>query len=192
MATALNGNKLGVFVDYDADPDTDANSNAGGAETSPRLLALATNATLSFSNATVEVSTKKTKSSGTLLNGTSETHAAAGASSWSISAEGLLDLSTPTSDNDYSTPGDDSDDVLGTDKAGEATSEHGFANLADMAIARDTVYIEFRNASAASGFGTGYRGKAFIESLEASGGVDDFATYSVTFKGDGDLETFTT
>ena len=24
-------------------------------------------------------------------------------------------------------------------------------------------------------------------SIEASGGVDDFATYSVTFKGDGDL-----
>ena len=95
-------------------------------------------------------------------------------------------------EDDAGTAGDDSDDTLGTDKAGEATSEHGFANLADMALARDTVYIEFRNASAASGFGTGYRGKAFIESLEASGGVDDFATYSVTFKGDGDLETFTT
>lgn len=192
MATALNGNKLGVYVDYDADPNTDANSNAGGAETSPRLLALATNATLSFSNATVEVSTKKTKTNDTLLDGTSLTHSIAGASSWSISAEGLLDLSTPTADSDGGTAGDDSDDTLGTDEAGEATSEHGFVNLADMAIARDVVYVEFRNASANSSFGTGYRGKAFIESLEASGGVDDFATYSVTFKGDGDLETFTT
>lgn len=182
MATALNGNKLGVFVDYDANPATDADGTPAGATTSPRLLALATNATLSFSNATVEVSTKKTASAGTLLAGTSLTHSAAGASSWSISAEGLLDLSTP--DPDGATVGDD--------KAGEATSEHGFVNLADMAIARDTVYIEFRNASANSSFGTGYRGKAFIESIEASGGVDDFATYSVTFKGDGDLETFTT
>jgi hypothetical protein len=187
MPSALNGNKLGVFVDYDADPDTDANSDDAGAETSPRPVALATNASLSFSNATIEVSTKKTKSTGTLLDGTSLTHSAAGASSWSISCEGLLDLSTPTTDTD-GTP-----DILGTDAAGEATSEHGFVNLADMAISRRLVYVEFRNASTSTGgaFGTAYRGKAFIESIEASGGVDDFGTYSVTFKGDGDLLTFT-
>jgi len=192
MATALNGNKLGVFVDYDADTANDANSFAEGSETSPRLLALSTNATLSFSNATIEVSTKKTNPAGTLLDGNSLSHSLAGASSWSISAEGLLDLSTPTSDDNSGTDSDASDDTFGTDEAGEATSEHGFVNLVNMATARRTVYVEFRDASATSSFGTGLRGKAFIESLEASGGVDDFATYSVTFKGDGDLETFTT
>lgn len=192
MASALNGNKLGVYLDFDATPGTDSDGFAEDSDTSPRLLALATSCTLSFSNATVEVSTKKTKSSGTLLDGTSLLHSFAGASSWTLSAEGLLDLSTPTSDDNNNTDGTSADDTFGTDKAGEATSEHGFVNLADIAIARDTVYVEFRNASANSNFGTGYRGKAFIESIEASGGVDDFATYSVTFKGDGDLETFTT
>jgi hypothetical protein len=193
MPTALNGNKLGVYVDNDNNAGADADANAGGATTSPRLLALATNATLSYSNATVEVSTKQTKINAdgsddfTLLNGTSKTHSLAGASSFTISCEGLLDLSTPSADDDNSTAGDTSDDTLGTDAAGEATSEHGFVNLMDMALTRRTVLVEFRDASASSNFGTKYRGKAFIESIEASGGVDDFATYSVTFKGDGDL-----
>ena len=165
MATPLNGNKLGVYVDADND----------GSTTAERLVALSTNATLSFSNATIEVSSKKTNTGGTLLDtGTSLTNTLAGASSWSISAEGLLDLATPTTTNDHTT------DATGT-------GEHGFVNLMNLALDRTKVRIVFKDASQASGTGSELYGVAFIESIEASGGVDDFATYSVTFKGDGDL-----
>lgn len=165
MATPLNGNKLGVYVDVD-------NAASG---TNERLVALSTNASLSFSNATIEVSSKKVNSGGTLLDtGSSTTHAIAGASSWSISCEGLLDLATPGATDDHTS------DATGT-------VEHGFANLINLAIARTKVGVYFKDASAASGTGQEMYGTAFIESIEASGGVDDFATYSVTFKGDGDL-----
>lgn len=167
MPTALNGNKLGVYIDHD--------NNAGTSSTTPRLVALATSASLSFSNATIEVSTKKTNSGGTLLDtGTSLLHAMAGSSSWSISAEGLLDMADPA------TAADQED--------GAGTAEHGFQNLMDIALNRTKVYVYFVDASNTTvAGGPGYAGTAFIESIEASGGVDDFATYSVTFKGDGDL-----
>lgn len=170
MATPLNGNKLGVYVDVD-------NAASGTAE---RLVALATNASLSFSNATIEVSSKKTNDGGTLLDtGTSLTHAIAGASSWSISCEGLLDLATPAATSDHT------DDATGSD-------EHGFVNLINLALARTKVGVYFKDASATTGTGSELYGTAFIESIEASGGVDDFATYSVTFKGDGDLTVAST
>jgi len=162
MPTPLNGNKLGVYIDHD-------NAASGTPE---RLVALSTNASLSFSNATIEVSSKKTNAGGTLLDtGTSLTNSIAGASSWSISCEGLLDLSTPSAAND---------------EDGTGTTEHGFVNLMTMAIARTKVKVVFKDASAVSA-GQELYGTGFIESIEASGGVDDFATYSVTFKGDGDL-----
>ena len=57
-----------------------------------------------------------------------------------------------------------------------------------LALNRTNVKIYFVDASNSSAAGgPGYTGAAFIESIEASGGVDDFATYSVTFTGDGDL-----
>lgn len=166
MATPLTGNKIGVYLDADAD----------GSTTAKRLLALGTSASLSFSNATIETASKKTNSGGTILDtGTSTTHAVAGTSSWSISAEGLLDLTDPASTADHTTDA-------------SATTEHTAQNLMALAIARTKVNVYFVDASAGTaGAGPGYFGLAFIESIEMSGGVDDFATYSVTFKGDGDL-----
>lgn len=165
MATPITGNKIGVYVDVDA--------AASGTE--KRLLALGTSASLSFSNATIETASKKTNAGGTLLDtGTSTTHAVAGTSSWSISSEGLLDLSDPAATEDATS------DATGT-------AEHGFQNLMTLAINRTKVNVYFVDASTGAGTGPGYFGLAFIESIEASGGVDDFATYSVTFKGDGDL-----
>lgn len=168
MPSPLVGNKLGVYIDHD-------NDGTGAADTtSPRLVALATSASLSFSNSTIETATKKTNSGGTSLDtGTSLTHAVAGSSSWSISAEGLLDMSDPGANED---------------EDGTGTTEHGFQNLMEIALNRTKVYVYFVDASTSAATGPGYAGTAFIESIEASGGVDDFATYSVTFKGDGDLE----
>ena len=169
MATPIVGNKIGVYVDVDA-------ANGG---TEPRLVALATSASLSFSNSTIETATKKVTDGGTagqlLDSGLSTTHAVAGTSSFSVSCEGLLDLS------DRQAAEDATDDAT-------AKTEHGFQNLMDLALKRKEVqlfFVDATNATAAGG--PGYKGNAFIESIEASGGVDDFATYSVTFKGTGDL-----
>lgn len=166
MATPIVGNKIGVYVDIDG----------GTATNKPRLVALATSASLSFSNSTIETATKKVDATGQLLDtGNSTTHAVAGTSSWSISAEGLLDLSDPAAADDHTA------DATGV-------VEHGFQNLMQLALDRTNVKIYFADASNSSAAGgPGYTGDAFIESIEASGGVDDFATYSVTFKGDGDL-----
>lgn len=165
MATPITGNKLGVYVDHD---------NASAGTTSPRLLALGTSCSLSFSNSTIETASKKANVAGTQLDtGTSLTHAMAGSSSWTITAEGLLDLTDPAAN---------------ADEDGAGTAEHGFQNLMAIALNRSKIGVYFVDASnATAGGGPGYTGTAFIESIEASGGVDDFATYSVTFKGDGDL-----
>ena len=170
MATPIVGNKIGVYVDIDQDSATNK----------PRLVALATSASLSFSNSTIETATKKVTTDGAtagqlLDSGLSTTHAVAGTSSFSVSCEGLLDLSDPSETEDHT------NDATGV-------AEHGFQNLMQLALNRTEVLLFFVDAtnSTAAG-GPGYKGNAFIESIEASGGVDDFATYSVTFKGTGDL-----
>jgi hypothetical protein len=157
-----SGNKVGIFVDND-------NAASGDAL---RLVGLATSCSLSYNNATVETATKSVNGGGTLATNGGTINSFAGTSSFSLSADGLVDLST-------------ADDE---DGGASATTEHGFNNLMDMAIAGTKVGIYFQDATAAGGTANkGYTGTAFIESIEASAGVDDFATYSVTFKGDGAL-----
>lgn len=159
--TPTSGNKVGIFLDYD-----DAASG-----TTPRLVGLATSCSLSYNNATVETATKSVNAGGTLTTNGGTINSFAGTSSFSLSADGLIDLATA----------DDEDD-------GAATTEHSFHNLMDLAIAGTKVGVYFQDATSAAGSaGTGYKGTAFIESIEASAGVDDFATYSVTLKGDGAL-----
>jgi len=162
--TPISGNKVGIFIDYDDD-------SSGSSTTSGRLVGLATSCSLSYNNATVETATKTLNSGGTLATDGGTINSFAGTSSFSLSADGLIDLAT--ADDEESTT---------------ATAQHGFTNLMDLAIARTKVGIYFQDATAAAGTAAkGYTGTAFIESIEASAGVDDFATYSVTFKGDGAL-----
>jgi hypothetical protein len=165
MALApTSGNKVGIYLDYD--------NAAAGSE--PRLIGLATSCSLSYNNATVETATKSVNAGGTLATDGGTINSFAGTSSFSLSADGLIDLATA----------DDEDAGSGT------STEHGFHNLMDLAIAGTKVGVYFQDASLAGGPGTaggGYKGTAFIESIEASAGVDDFATYSVTLKGDGAL-----
>ena len=159
--TPTSGNKVGIYLDYD-------NAASG---TSGRLVGLATSCSLSYNNATVETATKSVNAGGTLATNGGTINSFAGTSTFSLSADGLIDLATA----------DDEDD-------GSATTEHGFHNLMDLALAGTKVGIYFQDAMSAAGVaGKGYTGTAFIESIEASAGVDDFATYSVTFKGDGAL-----
>jgi len=157
-----SGNKVGIYLDYD--------NAASGSE--PRLVGLATSCSLSYNNATVETATKSVNAGGTLSTNGGTINSFAGTSSFTLSADGLIDLATA----------DDEDAGSGT------STEHGFHNLMDLAIAGTKVGVYFQDATSAAGTaGGGYKGTAFIESIEASAGVDDFATYSVTLKGDGAL-----
>tara|TARA_R110002096_G_scaffold211957_1_gene399293 strand:+ start:1370 stop:1870 length:501 start_codon:yes stop_codon:yes gene_type:complete len=160
-----SGNKVGIYLDWDnVDPGT----------TDARLVGLATSCSLSYNNATVETATKSVNAGGTLTTNGGTINSFAGTSSFSLSADGLIDLATA----------DDEDSTT-------ATTEHGFTNLMDLAIAGTKVGVYFQDATSAAGVaGKGYKGTAFIESIEASAGVDDFATYSVTLKGDGALSSF--
>ena len=143
---SISGNKLGLYIKGDK----------GGSGTS-RLVGVSTSASISISNGSVETASKDGISAQSL------THSAVGASSFSFSVDGMVDIATAA------------DDYAGTD-------EHGFNNLAKSALSGETVEVVFKAASGAT-----YTGDAFIESLEATAGVDSFATYSCSLKGTGTL-----
>ena len=147
--TSISGNKLGLFINGDTD----------GSGTS-RLVGVSTNCSVSINNGSVETASKSGQAAQSL------THSAIGASSFSFSVDGMVDISTAA------------DDFSGTD-------EHGFNNLAKLALSGDTVQVVFKADSATGG--ATYTGSAFIESLEATAGVDSFATYSCSLKGTGAL-----
>jgi TP901-1 family phage major tail protein len=67
-----------------------------------------------------------------------------------------------------------------------ASSEDGFPELTTALIARTAVTVHFTFGTAATGDYV-YSGSAIITSLSLSSGVEDQATYSVTFNGTGAL-----
>lgn len=93
-------------------------------------------------------------------SGASTTYIISGAMSWSMSIDGLLDLSS-----------------LGV---GTATGV--------MDAARNKEYVLCRFDT---GTQTSYLGQALIDSISITGGVDDIATYSASFSGNGDLYKYT-
>jgi len=117
------------------------------------LMSLATSTTLEATNTVNETVAR---------NGTdgSTTYIVGGAMSWSMSIDGLLDLSS----------------------AGVGTS----TNVMDAARSKEYVIIKFDTGSQ-----TQYIGQALIDSVSISGGVDDIATYSASFNGNGDLYKYT-
>lgn len=91
-------------------------------------------------------------------NGTggSTTYIISGAMSWSMSVDGLLDLS--------------------------ATGVGSSTSVMDAARSKEYLIVRFD-----TGTNTQYIGQALIDSVTLSGGVDDIATYSASFSGNGDL-----
>lgn len=132
---------------------------ANGSEPDDGLLvACSTNASLSLSNATIETSCKKDTTGA--LDDASVRHATVGQQNWSMSVEGLVDL-----------------------VAGGANHEN-FQDLFELAKDQTTILVVF---STRSGTNYEYYGSGFISSIEASAGVDDFATFSCTIEGTGAL-----
>jgi len=93
-------------------------------------------------------------------SGGSTNYIASGAFSWNMSVDGLLDLSAG---------------------AGSATT------LIDAARNQHFVICKFTTDAAAGSNEAFYVGQSLLESVSATGGVDDLATYSATLKGYGDL-----
>ena len=93
-------------------------------------------------------------------SGGSTTYITSGAMSWSMSIDGLLDLSS----------------------AGVGSA----VTIMDAARAKYYVITKFGTGTTES-----YVGQALIDSVSLSGGVDDIATYSASFSGNGDLYKYT-
>lgn len=131
------------------------------------LCAAATTTTLDASNTINEVSARNGL-------GGSTNYIASGAFSWNFSVDGLIDLTPPAgADGDTGTP----------------------ITIVDLAKASKYVVVRFTTKIGSdTGGGLGndagvvsYIGQALIESASMTGGVDDIATYSATFRGYGDL-----
>lgn len=153
----IHGNELGIYIDS-ASADGANAANLG--PTTYQLVACATSCSLNLSNATIETTCKASTTGA--LDDASVRHTIAGQQSWTMSVDGLVDL---TAD-------------------GATGAETGFVDLMDLAIARTDVYVAFSTGVDSD---DEYWGKGFISSIDVTAGVDDFATYSATIEGNGDL-----
>jgi len=129
------------------------------------LCAAATTTTMDASNTINEVAARNGA-------GGSTNYIASGAFSWNFSVDGLIDLTTRTEANggDTGTP----------------------VTVIDLAKDSKYVLVRFTTKIGDNGLGNedgvvSYVGQALIESASMTGGVDDIATYSATFRGYGEL-----
>ena len=141
--SVIHGNAVGIYVGSD-------------------LVACATTANISLSNATIE-STCKASTAGDLSDA-SVRHTIAGQQTWNMQVDGLVDLTTG------------------------GTNESSFADLMDLALARTEFTVKFTDSTSGN---KEYSGLAFISSIDASAGVDDFVTYSCSIEGNGTLTATT-
>jgi TP901-1 family phage major tail protein len=144
----IHGNAVGIFVDP-----------AGGSDpAAANLVACATSASFSLNNATFEA-TCKADTAGA-LDDASVRHLGAGQQSWSMSVDGLVDLT-----------------------AGAAGTE-SYVDLVQLALDRTEILVVFSDATTGN---KQYYGKGYISSVEATASVDDFVTYSCSIDGTGEL-----
>lgn len=147
----IHGNAVGIFIDADAD----------GVGESYELVACATSATMSLNNAIFEA-TCKSDTAG-VLDDASSRYTGAGQQTWSMSVDGLVDLTA-------------------------GTSVHSYVDLMTLALDRTEIKVVFRGSTGQQE----YSGLGYISSVEATASVDDFITYSCTIEGNGALTAATT
>lgn len=144
----IHGNAVGIYVDP-----------AGGTNPADaNLVACATNATFSLSNATIETSCKSDTAGA--LDDSSVRHTLAGNQTWNMTVEGLVDLT-----------------------AGGANTE-SYQDLMQLAINRTEILVVFSDRTAGN---QQYYGKGFINQIDATASVDDFVTYTCTIEGNGTI-----
>lgn len=174
-----------VVTDYTwTDGDADGQRDSG--EGNWVLVACATSATINLSNSTVEAACKE--DTGGNLTGDSIRYVVGGNQTWNMSVDGLVNLV------DFDVLDSTDVDITETDPySGETVSfaqrKAGFVNLMRAAISRDEFLVAFTTGDNGR---TEYAGKAFISQIDATAAVGDFATYSATFEGNGQLYKRTT
>ena len=196
VANATEGEQedTAVVTDYTwTDGDADLERDAG--EGNWVLIACATSATINVSNSTNETACKGDVAGA--LTGNSVRNVSAGNQTWNMSVDGLIDLfDYPAADDvytgnpaDFDTDGEgDDDDYTANQKA-----RAGFVNLMRAAMNRTQLLVAFSTGAGDGEGGTDtsdaveYVGKAFINSIDATAAVGDFATYSCNFEGNGAL-----
>lgn len=177
----IHGNELGIYINVSSadfanfdtdsanavldysweDGNADADQGTVGADANEGnwvLVACATTCSLNLSNATIETTCKKSTSGA--LDDASVRHTIPGQQTWNMNVDGLVDL------------------------ADAASGEESFAGLMDLAMGRTDILVAF---STGVNNTVEYVGKGFISSIDATAGVDDFATYSCTIEGNGTL-----
>lgn len=187
----VHGNELGIYINADStdiaayeaatgvtletitpfsyiddiDADDAPNSDLGTTTSGGNwvLVACSTSCSLNLSNATIETTCKKDTAGA--LQDASVRHTIAGQQTWNMSVDGLLDLTSG------------------------GTGQNSFADLMDLAINRNDIIVAFSTGNEGQ---AEYVGMGFISSIDATAGVDDFATYSCTIEGNGDLTKRTT
>lgn len=163
--TTTGGAPAGLVEDdYYLSVDSDGNFNAIG-----KVASGDTNSTDATDELTLlSATTSSTLDASSTINevaarngsGGSTNYIASGAFSWNFSVDGLLDLTTGS---------------------GSATT------LIDAARNQQYVIAKFTTDTEAGANEAFYVGQVLLESVSATGGVDDLATYSATLKGYGDL-----
>lgn len=126
-------------------------SSEVGSEMPLELAGCATNTSLDISNSINETVCRDG-------SGASSRHIVSGATTWSVSVDGLFGAS-----------GTDADAF----------------DLVDLANANAYVIVKF--STDVTGTSTDYVGQALLESVNISGGVDDISTYSCSLSGQGKL-----
>ena len=144
----IHGNAVGIYVDP-----------AGGTDpATAELVACATSASFSLTNATFEA-TCKSDAAG-VLSDASVRHLSSGQQSWGMNVDGLVDLVT------------------------SGANLQGYVDLMQLALDRTEILVVFSDRTTAN---KQYFGKGYISSIEATASVDDFVTYSCSIDGNGVL-----
>jgi len=162
LAVDASSDFIGLYtLDTTSDPDAVAET----AIAATHLLAAATTTTLDASNTINEVAARDGE-------GSSTNFIASGAFAYTFTIDGLIDL-TASGSGDTGSP----------------------ITLIDLAKDSKYVFVRFTTKIGDDGLGNdagvvSYVGQALIESCSLTGGVDDIATYSATFRGYGKLHKF--
>ena len=169
---ALGNEDDAAELDYSFDDTVVVNDARDEAEGNWVLVACATTATLNLSNATSETACKGDTAGA--LTGNSVRNVAAGNQTWNMAVDGLIEL--------FDFKNEEAADVSGLDADQKART--GFVNLMRAALNRTQLLVAFSTGVNGT---TEYMGKAFINQIDATAAVGDFASYSCTFEGNGKL-----
>lgn len=199
VAAADDSDDTTSVLDYSFD-NLVANGRGTEGEGNWVLIACATTATINLSNSTSETACKGDTAGA--LTGNSVRNVTSGNQTWNMSVDGLIELfDFPAEGGDNPEATWDDDENVGTPNvdlySADQKARAGFVNLMRAALNRTQLLVAFSTGEQLDSEGVAtnnveYVGKAFINSIDATAAVGDYASYSCTFEGNGALNKRTT